>query len=177
MATKFPNLIMTQIGMIRMKVRDAIFILDSFLIWDLYGPQLNEPRLRRPAATFDLNDRSEDAWHHSDSGFPVDDPGIHFSRIETRLMLLAWNDDNEIPESNHETDLDDSDEEEREQGNTVICVSNVRIRVTSQSGSEIQWRSYGWWQGRYRWWWRRDKWRWGYYKWWRGYHEWGATGR
>jgi len=42
-------------------------------------------------------------------------------------MLLAWNDDNEIPESNHETDLDDSDEEEREQGNTVISVSNVRI--------------------------------------------------
>ena len=113
--------------------------LERFLILDIYGPQRIEATLaRRRAATPDLDDRSEDARRHSDDGFPIDNPGIHFSRIETRLTLLAWNDDYEIPESNHETDLDDSDEEEREQGNTVICVFNVRIRVTSQSGSEIQ---------------------------------------
>jgi len=113
--------------------------LESFLIRDLYGPQLNEPPLvQRRASTPDLDDRSEDGRHHSDDGFPIDNPGIHFSRIEARLTLLAWNDDYEIPESDRETDLDDSDEEEREQGNKAICVSNVRIRVTSQSGSEIQ---------------------------------------
>ena len=113
--------------------------MESFLIRDLYGPQLNEPPLvQRRASTPDLDDRSEDGRHHSDDGFPIDNPGIRFSRIETLLTLLAWNDDDEIPESDHETDLDDSDEEEHEQGNTVICVSNVRIRVTSQSGNEIQ---------------------------------------